>query len=155
MEQRRGWLIWVALGMAGLALVLALGGRMAGGMGIGRMHAGYAPAVGADPRSERGGPPAFAQGHERGGPSAFAQGHGRGHGEQSMGMPFGGAGQRHGFAPLMMLFGLINALSKLVALGLLGWLLLRLFQQWRDGGSTPPLAASGPTTPAGHDPRVE
>jgi hypothetical protein len=48
-----------------------------------------------------------------------------------------------------MIFGLFGALTKLAALGMLVWLLLRLFQQRR--AATPP----APTTPAGHDPRVE
>jgi hypothetical protein len=155
METRRNWLVWVALGMAGLALVLALGGRMNDRRMAWNMAAGPAPAAAApDARAERGGPPAFAEGRGgHGGPPAFAEGRGE-RGGPPMGAAYGMMGQRHGFAPLMMFFGLINALTKLVALGLLAWLLLRLFQQ-RNAGGPPTTAPAAPTTPAGHDPRVE
>ncbi|MGQ9926209.1 MAG: hypothetical protein ACUVS4_04975 [Chloroflexaceae bacterium] len=53
-------------------------------------------------------------------------------------------------------FKLLQALTQLTALALVAWLLLRLFQQGH--GSQPPAdppAPAGPTTPAGHDPRIE
>jgi hypothetical protein len=150
MEVRRNWLVWVALGMAGLALVLAFGGRMADRRMVWHMNSGYASAaVVPEARAERSGPPAFAEERGRGGPPAFAEGRGRG--GPPMGVPHTMMNQRHGFAPLMFFFGLINTMTKLVALGLLAWLLLRLFQQRQNGGAPP----AAPTTPAGHDPRVE
>jgi hypothetical protein len=57
---------------------------------------------------------------------------------------------RHGHPGIFGIFGMLFGLAKLVAFGLLAWLLLRMFMQRRNG---PP--AAPPTTPAGHDPRVE
>lgn len=148
MERQRNWLVWLALGLAGVALLVALGGRFGGqrfGFGVPAVAvtAPEAPRF-ADERELRrgpGGPPAFADEIRRGdGDRAF---HGRG-------FDGPGFGHRHGFNPLGMIFGLVNFLTKLAALGLLAWLLLRLFQQRRN--EAPPAA---PTTPAGHDPRVE
>lgn len=162
MTNNRNWLGWAALVMAGLALVVALGARFGGGPWGGRVAygSGYghmAPAAPAAPippdaRFEQGRgeqPPfghAFGRGDER-----FGRGDesfGRGPGAMGFDRQGGFPGHRHGFGPFEMIFGLFNALTKLVALGLLAWLLLRLFQQRRAG----PVA---PTTPAGHDPRVE
>jgi hypothetical protein len=171
MERKRNWLGLIGVVLGGLALVVALGGRFGPqmayrGMGGGGMMGGYqnaAPAAPANPPARPQG--RFAQG-QAGSPDAFTQQYGRGaehmgRGAQGfsqgrppmMGRGFAQGrsfGHGHGFNPLGMLFGLVNGVSKLVALGLLGWLLLRLFQQRRDGS-----AHAAPTTPAGHDPRVE
>lgn len=149
MERQRNWLGLAALILAGLALLVALGGRFSGP----RMVAyGYqeavpaAPAAPAAPRFERGQAMPFADNLQREfGPSdhsarGFGPGFERGH----------GFGPRHGFGPLGMIFGLVGFLTKLAALGMLAWLLLRLFKQ-RSAGLPP----AAPTTPAGHDPRVE
>ena len=148
MERQRNWLGWAALALAGLALLVALGGRFGGPRMMAYVQAPAAPAA---PRFERGQPMPFADERDRefarpgrGGPEGFAPGfHGRGH----QGFAREGFGHRLGL--LGFAFALVNTLAKLVALGLLAWLLLRFFQQRRNG---PPPA---PTTPAGHDPRVE
>lgn len=165
MERQRNWLGWAALALAGLALLVAVGGRFGGP----RMAFGYAdhmmmareavpaapaaPAAPQAPRFERG---PGAQGVPFQG--QLDREPRRGHGDQGFGPGFHGRGgpgfafrgERHGFGPIAMIFGLFSALTKLAALAMLVWLLLRLFQQRRAG---PPPAA--PTTPAGHDPRVE
>jgi hypothetical protein len=143
MERNRNWLGLIALVLGGLALVVALGGRF--GPTLVSRHQVAVPAApaGPDARFEQGrrGPPAFfAEQDER--MARGDEGFGRGHGPMGRGFERG-----HGFGPLGLLFGLFNVVSKLVALGLLAWLLLRLFQQRRNGAA--------PTTPAGHDPRVE
>jgi hypothetical protein len=146
MERNRNWLAIAALALASLALVVALAGLFG-------------------PRGLRGGPPAFAQAPFERGQSAeelgreWRRGEGFGAGQPGHHSFRPGAwhdgrpGFGHSVGPLGMLFGLINTLVKLAALGLLAWLLLRLFQQ----RNTPPAApaATAPTTPAGHDPRVE
>ncbi|RRR77696.1 MAG: hypothetical protein EI684_01270 [Candidatus Viridilinea halotolerans] len=155
MKLQRNWIAWAALVMAGFALVLALGGRMADRraqmMGAMAQPAAQAqawqeergePPTAVRERFEGGFPPGRAEGLRRDGPPAFAQG-----GAMSPMAMAAHHGPRHGFFPLMMLFGLINALAKLVAMVMLAWLLWRLFQQNR--------ANTVPTTPAGHDPRVE
>jgi hypothetical protein len=175
MERNRNWFGIIALILGGLALVVALGGRFGprmayngmGGMGDYQNAAPAPPAAPAAPAVPvppappappdarfgrgRGGPPAaFSQ---QAGPGAERMGRGNqgfGPGHGPMGRDFGQGrsfGHGRGFNPLGLLFGLFNTVSKLVALGLLGWLLLRLFQQRRSGPA--------PTTPAGHDPRVE
>jgi hypothetical protein len=57
---------------------------------------------------------------------------------------------RHGGPGIFGIFGMLFGMVKLLAFGLLAWLLLRTFMQRRN---TP--VATPPTTPAGHDPRVE
>ncbi|NTU80183.1 MAG: hypothetical protein HGA45_12380 [Chloroflexales bacterium] len=150
MERNRNWLGLIALVLGGLALVVALGGRF--GPHMAYSYQAAVPAVPAAPAPDarfergRGGPPAFFSQREPQGMARGDESFGRGHGPM-MGRGFG---RGHGFGPLGLLFGLVNLVTKLVALGVLAWLLLRLFQQRRNG---PPPAA--PTTPAGHDPRVE
>jgi hypothetical protein len=154
MEPQRNWLSWAALALAGLALLVAVSGRFSGP----RMAYSYeaaapaAPMAPAAPRFERGHGAQvmpFDQQFEREmGPRGRG---GEGFGFQARGFDHGpGFGRGHGFGPFGMIFGLLGFLSKLAALGLLAWLLLRLFQQ-RRAGPPPP----APTTPAGHDPRVE
>lgn len=159
MEQRKSWIPWIALVMAGFALVLVLGGRMADRRAMMMTGAMAQPAAQAQVGpEERGGPPAAMSERFEGGfppgraeglrrdapPAAFAEG--RTMPPMAMAMA-AHHGPRHGFFPLMMLFGLINAVAKLVAMVMLAWLLWRLFQQKQ--------ANAVPTTPAGHDPRVE
>ena len=177
-------LIGVVLGGLALVVALGgrFGPQMAyQGMGVGGMMGGYqnaAPVAPANPparpqgrfaQGQAGQPDAFAQQQGRGiqqgrgdermgrGPQGFSQGQGpmMGRGPQGFSQGQGpmmgrGFGHGHGFNPLGMLFGMVNGVSKLLALGLLGWLLLRLFQQRRNGPTH-----AVPTTPAGHDPRVE
>ena len=158
MEHNRNWQGWIAIALSAVALVIALGGRFERGdryayvqaapaapvapaapaappsFGEGRFergHGGTPPMMREQMEGELRGDARFGPGMERG----FGHGMGHGHG-------------RHGFGPLGMLFGLIGGLLKLVAFGLFAWLLLKIFQQRRQQ----PMA---PTTPAGHDPRVE
>jgi hypothetical protein len=153
MDRNRNWQGWAAIALAGLALLVALGGR--GPWGGGQMSWGRGEQQYAAPPA-----PAAPQG-----PGNFRpeqDGQGRGHGDfrfaQGQTPPrFFGAGPQggpvmhgRGHPGIFGIFKLLSGLTKLVALGLLGWLLLRLFTQRRN---TPPAAA--PTTPAGHDPRVE
>ena len=155
MERNRNWLSWAALALAGLALLVALGGRFGGP----RLAYGSLPAAPAAPAAPLPPDARFEPG--RGDPSIpFAGELEREIGPRARG--FEGFGHHHGFrgpgferghgffGPLGLFFGLLGFLTKLAALGLLAWLLLRLFQQRQNG---PPPAA--PTTPAGHDPRVE
>lgn len=148
MERNRNWLGLVAVALAGLALVVALAGRLGPGQiaFVQAPQAQQAPQApdtrGFPGRGDQGVAPGFQRGQGDMHP-------GRGHGRPDFAPGF--AQGRHGFGlfgPLAMIFGLVNFLAKIAALGLLAWLLLRLFQQ----RTTPPPA---PTTPAGHDPRVE
>jgi hypothetical protein len=156
MERNRNWLGVVAVALAGLALVVALAGRFGPGLDrIAFVQAPQAPQALQAPQAPQApdmrglpgrGDQGVAPGFERG-QGGFHPG--RGHGRPDFAHGF--ARDRHGFGlfgPLAMIFGLVNFLAKIAALGLLAWLLLRLFQQ----RNTPPAA---PTTPAGHDPRVE
>lgn len=150
MERQRSWVSWAALALAGLALLVALGGRFGDTLLVpgSRTLMMERPAA---PRFEwrRGGPGAEPGGTIEREPVRPGFGHGfHGRGQESFGPGF--QTPRHGFNPFGMIFGLFGFLTKLAALGLLAWLLLRLFQQRRSG--SPPAA---PTTPAGHDPRVE
>lgn len=162
MERNRNWLGIVAVALAGLALVVAIGGRFGPGGRQMAYYYGQAPQAPAAPQAPQAPLPPMGEGrfergpdgfHGRGGPESFGPGfHGRG-GPEGFGPGFaqGRHGFGHGFGPLGMIFGLVNFLTKVAALGLLAWLLLRLFQQRQ----VPPAAPAGPTTPAGHDPRVE
>lgn len=146
MERQRNWLSWAALALAGLALLVAFGGRFGPGNWADR-YGEAAPAASVPgavyEQREREAAPFF---EGRGGPEVAGE---RGPGAFRHGRPDGfGHGRGPGFFPL---FGLLSAVSKLAALGLLVWLLVRLFNQRRNGGPTAP----APTTPAGHDPRVE
>lgn len=146
MERQRNWLGLIAVALAGLALLVAIGGRLDQGsrwMAFRELPAPpampaqpAAPSMRGEGRFEHGTRPELAQGFER--EERFAGRHGPGFGH-------------HGswFGPIGMIFGLLNLLTKVAALGLLAWLLLRLFQQRQ---MPPPTA---PATPAGHDPRVE
>jgi hypothetical protein len=171
MDRNRNWQGWAALALAGLALVVALGGRGPFGFrGQDRFvsvesvpAAPVAPAAPQAPGFGRGVPPEAAaemerhmaemQGRMAEAQSRMAQAHGRfGHdGPMMMGRGFDhGRGGPFGFFPL---FGLLRGLVNLAALGLLGFVLFTVWRQRR----APAAAASGPapTTPAGHDPRVE
>lgn len=155
MERNRNWQGWVAIALAGLALIVALGGRGPWGgqrmaMWAERDAAQAVPAAPAAPAAPQVAPQApeapFGRGFGRGqdGPRFM---HGQGEFREFRGGPPMMMG-RHG-PGIFGILGLIFGLAKLVALGLLAWLLLRMFNQRR---SAPPAA---PTTPAGHDPRVE
>lgn len=160
MDRNRNWQGWAALALAGLALLVALGGRGPFGFfGDRYVSVGVAPAApqapGFGPRFERGLPPEAVAEMER----HMAEVHGHfGHGqgrfghEGPMAMGRGFAHGRGGFG-LFPLFALLRGLVNLAALGLLGFVLYTVWRQRR----TPPAAAAGPapTTPAGHDPRVE
>lgn len=157
MERNRNWQGWAALILAGLALVVALGGRGWGNQSMAWERSSRAvqvapvapaqanPAMPAQPNMP-------SQGHmqrgmmQRGMQDDFAFGRPMQHGPRGMNMGRGS----HMFFPFGMLFGL----TQLIGLGLLAWLLLRLFTQRRQ---SPPESPAGPppTTPAGHDPRVE
>lgn len=152
MERNRNLVAWAALIMAGLALVVAFAGRGPFG-GWERMAVPAAPVAPAAPI-----PPGFEDDLReererfRADAERFRAEGGRFFGQQGPMHRFGHDGPRHGFGgwffgPLMLLKGL----AQLAALGLLAWLLLRLFNQRRN----PPAAPAVPTTPAGHDPRVE
>lgn len=154
MNGQRPWLGIVAVVLAGLALFVAVGGRF----GPGRMV-----AVAVEPPAAVQAPvaPEAPFGRERfeGGPrfgadAPFASGRYWQHGEFEgwRGHAGFGHGARGFFWPLGLLFGLVNGLIKLLALGMLVWLLVRL---WQQRGTPPSAAPTAPTTPAGHDPRVE
>lgn len=71
--------------------------------------------------------------------------------ERHAGPPWHGRGSHPGtwlLGPAMLLF----LLNQLAALGLMGWLLFTIWRQHKEQPGQPPAA---PTTPAGHDPRVE
>lgn len=157
MNKRRNWLAAGAFALAGLALLVALGGffrssmmsrSMAyAAMPMAQVQAQAEPQRGWEREDQRGGPPAFVQERfesRQAGPPAMMGGQpGHSHGMMmSVHRPMN---------PLAMLFGLIDALTKIAALGLLGWLLLTIYKQRQQGTNPPP----APMTPAGHDPRVE
>jgi predicted lipid-binding transport protein (Tim44 family) len=152
MERTRNWLGWAALAMSALALVLVLVGRSGPSERMLARHEMRAvPAAPAAPQTPPG--PLFERGErsERDEPHFM---HGR-HGGMMMGeMHFDR--QHKPWMGIFGLFGLLKAFGQLVALGVLAWLLLKLFNQRRNG---PPAATAGgpdiPRTPAGHDPRVE
>lgn len=163
MERSRTWLAWLALALAGLALLAVL----AVGLVVARLIATTsapvaAPAVQAPAATQAGHPPfgpgdRFAERGRGGPPALFAERSQRGgrpslmHGAAHHGRrQHGGFWPWHGLGWLGVAFGLLRGLAQLVAIALLAWLLLRLFQQGRGG--QPPVS---PTTPAGHDPRVE
>lgn len=164
MERSRNLIAWAALALAGIALIAALGAL--GGLPWPGIAPGSAQVVTLPPtpavppnvppsafacpehcakRPKRHEPPAFFEPFERQGPHApfvtppFAPYFGH--------RPPGGFWDWLGF-----LFWLARGLTELIALGLLIWLLLRLFQQRRDGQ---PPASPTPLTPMGPDPRME
>lgn len=147
MERNRNWLGIAALALAGLALFVAFAGRFGSGDGFRRQW---------PPAAVQGAP--FAEGRFERGHGAMAPQFGREEeregwrGVHGPGFHRGGLG--HGFGPLGLIFGLVRGLVNLAALGLLAWLLLKIFQQRRTPPASPASPAA-PTTPAGHDPRVE
>ncbi|NJN16362.1 MAG: hypothetical protein HC822_08850 [Oscillochloris sp.] len=143
----RNWQGWAALVLAGLALIVAISGRGMDRMAWAQMQAPVAPQAPQFERSDE-----FSRMHERFGPGIMDRERGFAMDEERFERRFGPGmmgHDRHGHGFFWGLFGLLGALTKLAALGALAWLLFRLFRQ-RNG--TPPAA---PTTPAGHDPRVE
>lgn len=156
MERKRNWLGWAALALGVLALVVAVGGRFDPG---GRMMAYAVPQVPAAPAAPQAPAAPFGPRFERDerGPMAF---HGQRdemrfrHERHADGMMMMG---RHGgpWMGIFGLFGLLKALGQLVALGLLAWLLLKLFNQRRNGPQPAAAGPDAPRTPAGHDPTVE
>lgn len=161
MERKQNWLGWAALALGALALVVALTGRFGPGgrmMMVSDMRAvPAAPAAPAAPERPYG--PMMERG-ERGPMALYGERdemrfmHER-HADQMRG---GMMMDRHGgpWMGIFGLFGLLKGIGQLVALGMLAWLLLKLFQQRRNGPQ--PATVGGPDvprTPAGHDPRVE
>jgi hypothetical protein len=166
MERNRNWQGWVAIALAGLALIVALGGRAPWGGRQSNMMTWSTsdnappmvqaipvpPQVQQAPQAQQA-PDGPRFGRGQGGHNFFMRGQDNpqgmmGHGEFRAG-PMG----RHGgpgIFGIFGIFGMLFGLAKLLALGLLAWLLLRTFMQRRN---TP--TATPPTTPAGHDPRVE
>lgn len=166
--KQQNWLGWIAVGLAGLALMVALGGFFGGTMMQMRAmryqqtappsSALVLPSEGSSMRGDRGnaGPPSFVFERQQERNEGMSERMDRGDMRMEMGQmahPSRDHGRSGLFGMVGMFFGLLNALSKMVALGLLAWLLLRLFQQRNaNSGGTPP---APPLTPAGHDPRVE
>jgi len=163
MNRNWSWQGWVAIALAGLALVVALGGRSSWGNSSwgnqGQMmpmwsnqqaapHAQVAPQAQA-PNNNPG--QNFGRGH-RG-----MMGNGQGMMGNGQGMMGRGDKQRGGGMMMMGrsgmpgIFGLLFGLAKIVGLGLLAWLLFRMFTQRRNAAQPP----ATPLTPAGHDPTVE
>ncbi len=171
MERNRNWQGWVAIALASLALIVALSGRspwgnqqsnemmwsagtmgaQQGGPSFGNVpqaaqaapQAAHVPAWGRDQRGQRG------QDNQRG--QRFMPGQGVPHGMMGQGMMGQGMMGRQSHCSIFGIVAMFFGLAKLIALGLLAWLLLRTFMQRR---SAPP-AAPTPTTPAGHDPTIE
>ena len=162
MERNRNWQGWVAIALAGLALIVALGGHMPwGGQQSNRMMMWSRGAQQGGPGFDNAPPAAqVAPQAPQAAPQAPAgPGRGRGRGQGNvqgnqgmMGQGMMGQGMmgRRGGLGMLGIFGMLFGLAKLVAFGLLAWLLLRMFMHRR---SAPP--AAPPTTPAGHDPTVE
>lgn len=143
MERQRNWPGWAALLLAGLALFVALGGRSP----FSNVAERAAPWV-EPPRAAPAAPDfreradalreEFRQGRFDGERRVWSDAHPR----DFFGPPWYAI-----FWPLKLLFGL----AQLVALGLLIWLLFRLFSQRR---SQPP-GGPQPTAGAPYDPRVD
>ncbi|MBX0327502.1 hypothetical protein K2Z83_07395 [Oscillochloris sp. ZM17-4] len=161
MQRNWNWQGWVAIALAGLALMVAVGGRSPwGSQQQMPMWAGQQPmrAMPQAPNAQQApnapGGRSFGRGQDGQGfmpgqrdpRSMMGQ---RGQGDFRSG-PMGMM-DRHSRPGFFGFFGMIFGLAKLIGLGLLAWLLLRMFNQRR---SAPP-AAPVQTTPAGHDPRVE
>ncbi|NNJ10771.1 hypothetical protein EKD04_010565 [Chloroflexales bacterium ZM16-3] len=164
MNRNWNWQGWVAIALAGLALMVAIGGRSpwgsqqqmpmwsgqqsmrampqapnaqqapdaSGGRSFGRDQnsQGFVPSQ-RDPRSMMG-----QRGHDdfRSGPMGMMDRH-----------------SRPGTFGIFGIFGMLFGLAKLIGLGLLAWLLLRMFSQRRNAAPITPVQ----TTPAGHDPTIE
>lgn len=163
MDRNRNWQGWAALALAGLALIVALGGRGPFGFGDRYISAPVAPAAPVAPQAPsfgRGMAPEAAadmerhmaemQGRMAEVQGRMAQAHGRFGHDGPMMMARGFEHGRGGFG-LFPLFGLLRGLVNLAALGLVGYILYTVWRQRR----TPAAAGPAPTTPAGHDPRVE
>ncbi|MEF3274083.1 MAG: hypothetical protein K6356_06710 [Chloroflexus sp.] len=166
MEQRRtNWPAWLALGIALVALLVALGSLMMSQRAIRTVQTmprwSDQPVTPSTPpgwqqRRERGQvvPPGWQQWGEPGQvvPPGWQQWGERGQivppGWQHHGMP-GMMNERGWFSSLL---GLLDNLLKLAALVLLIWLGIHIFRQRQNPPAAPP---PPPLTPAGHDPRVE
>ncbi|MEI7645284.1 MAG: hypothetical protein WCJ55_13485 [Chloroflexales bacterium] len=172
MERNRNWQGWVAIVLAGLALIVALGwrtpwsgqqsnrsngmmwsagmmGAQPGGPGFGNPPpaAQVAPQVPQAPTGPRFGRGRGGQGDQGVMPS-------QGNPRSMMGQGQMGRHSHRGGPSIFGIFGMFFGLAKLIAFGLLAWLLLRTFMQRRSAPpAAPPVAP--PTTPAGHDPTVE
>ncbi len=148
MDRNWNWQGWVAIVLAGLALMVALGGRSSWGgrpqMTMMWSDGQSAQAVPAAPSAPQA-------------PNAMPGGRGFGRGQSSQGFTPGqgnfrsGPMGRHSRPGIFGVFGMLFGLAKLAGLGLLAWLLFRMFAQRRNG--TPPAPVQ--TTPAGHDPTIE
>lgn len=156
MEHNRNWQGWVALALAGLALMVALVGRnpspavtIAVGADAGQAQAQPAqpapPFGGRDWRGNAQTQPANPQG--RGGDWREYDQQGPGFGPNA---PFPGRGHHgdfgpgrpgHGF-PFFLPFMLISGLIKLAGVALVVWLLARWFRNRRNHSQPP----SAPTT---------
>jgi hypothetical protein len=159
MNRNWSWQGWVAIALAGLALVVALGGRSSWGNQRQMMPmwsqqqpqqaqpAQPAPQVQA-PNNSSG--QNFGRGHR--GMMDNGQGMmGNGQGMMGRGDKQRGGGMMMGRSGMPGIFGMLFGLAKIVGLGLLAWLLFRMFTQRRNAAQPP----ATPLTPAGHDPSVE
>ncbi len=161
MQRNHNWQGWVAIILAGIALMVALDGRSprsnqqssgmmwsAGPMGAQQGFPGFGnapPAAQVDPQAAQAQPSGRAQRDQRNQgtwktPKPMM--------DQSM-MGQGMMG-RQGHRGMFGIIGMFFGLAKLIAFGLLAWLLLRTFMQHRHAPTATP-----PTTPAGHDPTIE
>ncbi|NTV64442.1 MAG: hypothetical protein HGA65_13020 [Oscillochloris sp.] len=156
MNRNSSWQGWVAIALAGLALFVALNGRMSSGsmawgsqaqtmpMWSSQQAAPAAPQAADDTTGQ-----SFGRGHHgmRGDGPGMSEMMSQGRGDFRSG-PMMSHHSKPGFFNIIgMLFGL----AKLVGLGLLVWLLFRIFSQRRNA-ATP---TQTPLTPAGHDPTIE
>lgn len=141
MQRHGNWQGWVAMILAGLALMVALGDRVPWGRQSDSVQVVAQQAVQPSVREER---------PERGNHHAMRMmpGSRDDHVVPSMRSSRHEAGFALSRQPDMFgVFGMLLGVAQLIGLALLAWLLLRLFAQRRD--------AATPMTPAGHDPRVE
>lgn len=150
MENNRNWQGWVALALAGLALMVALVGRNpAPNVTVSVGQAPVAPAApGAPPAPQ---PPFFGgrgqgpgqdwRGSQQSAPpfGSEARGFGRQHGHMDH---FGPMGHRHGF-PFFLPFMLVGGLIKLAGVALIVGLLVRYFRSRRDRPQPPAGPAAG------------
>ncbi|NTW01088.1 MAG: hypothetical protein HGA19_07210 [Oscillochloris sp.] len=148
MNRSWNWQGWLALAISSLALFVALGGNVpwSNQRQTETLSVQIAPQAveSSQVPSEYAGRH-FGRGQDSS--ESFQVVPSRGNFREDRSGPMGHYGHFGFFGPLAMLMGL----AKLVALGLLAWLLLRMFNQRHN--HTPP--AAPPITPAGHDPRVE
>jgi hypothetical protein len=138
MENNRNWQGWIALALAGLALLVALGGRNSGSAVTVRVEGpgdAQAWAQPVNPRAQQG-----PRWHDEWRAPAPPNAPGFGPGAQRFERGFHGGFDRehrgHGF-PFFLPFILVGGLIKLAGVLLIGWLLLRFFRSRRDRPQPP------------------